>query len=163
VGILLTEATRAWADRTYPVHEVTITANDIRRFAHATGETDPVHFDADAARAAGYPDVVAPPMFYVFLRVQPNHLRPRDELEADGSPSEDIPPVAIQGAMAGSTTLEVTREFVAGDVIACHKRLVDAVEKSGSKGPLLFLTFEHRYVDAEGTTVVREVFTRILR
>jgi 3-methylfumaryl-CoA hydratase len=163
MGTLLTDATRAWADRTYPVHQVTVTANDIRRFAYATGETDPVHFDVEAARAAGYPDLVAPPMFYVFLRVQPNHLRPRAELEADGSPGEDIPPVAIRGAMAGATTLEVTREFVSGDEISCHKRLIGAVEKTGSSGPLLFLTFEYRYVDAEGAMVVREEFTRILR
>ena len=162
MGSLLTDATREWAGRGYPVHRVTVTANDIRRFAYATGETDPVHFDRDAARAAGHPDVVAPPMFYVFLRVQPNHLRPRAELERDGSPSEDIPPVAITGAMAGETALEVHGSFHAGDEVDCHKRLLDATEKSGRSGPLLFLTFEHRY-DVRGRTVVLEKFTRILR
>jgi acyl dehydratase len=34
----------------------------IREFALATGETDPLHRDLDAARRAGYPDLVAPPM-----------------------------------------------------------------------------------------------------
>jgi hydroxyacyl-ACP dehydratase HTD2-like protein with hotdog domain len=162
MGTLLTDATRQWADRTYPVHRVTVTAGDIRRFAYATGETDPIHFDRDAAVAAGFRDVVAPPMFYVFLRVLPHHLRPRTELEPDGSPSEDIPPVAIAGAMAGETELDVTGSFVAGDEVDCHKRLVDLTEKEGRSGPLLFLTFEHRY-DVDGETVVRERFTRILR
>jgi hydroxyacyl-ACP dehydratase HTD2-like protein with hotdog domain len=159
---LLTDATRAWADRTYPVRHVTVTAGDIRRFAYATGETDPIHFDREAARAAGFRDVVAPPMFYVFLRVSPNHLRPRSELEPDGSPSEDIPPVAITGAMAGETELEIDGCFCAGDEVGCHKRLADLTEKVGRSGPLLFLTFEHRY-DVAGATVVRERFTRILR
>ena len=159
---LLTEATRRWADRTYPVQHVTVTAGDIRRFAIATGETDPIHFDREAAVAAGHRDVVAPPMFYVYLRVLPHHLRPRDELEADGSPSEDIPPVAIAGAMAGETELEVDGEFCAGDEVACHKRLADLAEKPGRIGPLLFLTFEYRY-DVADRTVVRERFTRILR
>ncbi|HYJ70052.1 MAG TPA: MaoC family dehydratase N-terminal domain-containing protein [Nocardioidaceae bacterium] len=162
MGTLLTDATRQWADRTYPVHRVTVTVGDIRRFAYATGETDPIHFDRAAAQAAGFRDVVAPPMFYVFLRVLPNHLRPRSELEPDGSPSEDIPPVAIKGAMAGETELDVRSSFVAGDEVDCHKRLVDLTEKEGHSGPLLFLTFEHRY-DVAGETVVRERFTRILR
>jgi acyl dehydratase len=35
----------------------------IREFATATGETDPLCLDLDAARAAGYRDLVAPPMF----------------------------------------------------------------------------------------------------
>jgi acyl dehydratase len=35
----------------------------IREFARATGETNPLYFDVDVARAAGYRDVVAPPMF----------------------------------------------------------------------------------------------------
>jgi acyl dehydratase len=35
----------------------------IREFALAVGETNALHFDPAAARAAGYADVVAPPMF----------------------------------------------------------------------------------------------------
>src|SRR5689334_19744236 len=37
----------------------------IREYARAVGETNPLYLDVDAARAAGYPDLVAPPMFAV--------------------------------------------------------------------------------------------------
>ena len=37
----------------------------VREYARAVGETNPLHLDLDAARAAGYDDVVAPPMFAV--------------------------------------------------------------------------------------------------
>ena len=37
----------------------------IREYALAVGETNPLHLDVDAARAAGYDDLVAPPMFAV--------------------------------------------------------------------------------------------------
>ena len=37
----------------------------VREYAHAVGETDALYLDVDAARAAGYADVVAPPMFAV--------------------------------------------------------------------------------------------------
>ena len=37
----------------------------IKEYARAVGETNPVHLDVEAARAGGYADVVAPPMFAV--------------------------------------------------------------------------------------------------
>ncbi|MDQ3938863.1 MAG: MaoC family dehydratase N-terminal domain-containing protein [Chloroflexota bacterium] len=159
---VITPQARRWASREYPDAQITITARDIAKFAYATGETDPVHFDAEAARRAGYRDVVAPPMFYLLLRSEPYHLRPRAELERDGSPSEDIPPLALKRAMAGETQLEFAGRFVAGDTVTCRKRLHSLTEKRGRSGPLAFLQFEYRY-DVEGRTVVLERFTRILR
>jgi acyl dehydratase len=35
----------------------------VREYANAVGETDPRYLDPEAARAAGFDDVVAPPMF----------------------------------------------------------------------------------------------------
>jgi acyl dehydratase len=37
----------------------------VREYARAVGETNPLHLDPEAARAAGHSDVVAPPMFAV--------------------------------------------------------------------------------------------------
>jgi acyl dehydratase len=54
--------------RGYPpsaVYEVGRVA--IAEFAAALGSTDPVHTDAEAARAAGHPDVIAPPTFAIAL------------------------------------------------------------------------------------------------
>ncbi|MGD9531060.1 FAS1-like dehydratase domain-containing protein [Pseudonocardia sp.] len=42
-----------------------VSREKIREFALAIGEGDPVCLDAGAARAAGHPDVVAPPTFSV--------------------------------------------------------------------------------------------------
>lgn len=159
---LITAEAREWAQRKFPPVEVPITARDIAKFAHATGETDPMYFDAEAARAAGYQDVVAPQLFYLVLRSEPYHLRPRSELAPDGSATEDIPPLAVTRAMAGETELTFAGRFVAGDVVACHKRVVDLNEKQGRSGALVLLHFEYRY-DVEDRTVVLERFTRILR
>lgn len=159
---LITPEVRAWAERGYPSAEVAITARDIAKFAHATGETDPIHFDAEAAVAAGFRDVVAPAMFYLVLRSEPYHLRPRAELAPDGSAADDVPPLAVTRAMAGETELTFDGRFVAGDVVACSKRLVDMSEKQGRSGALVLLHFEYRY-DVEDRTVVLERFTRIFR
>jgi acyl dehydratase len=56
-----TEAT----GKTYPDSTYAVGREKIREYASAVGETNPLYFDVDAARAAGYADVVAPPMFAV--------------------------------------------------------------------------------------------------
>jgi acyl dehydratase len=42
----------------------------IAEFAAAIGEDDPIHRDADAARAAGHPDVIAPPTFAIVISLE---------------------------------------------------------------------------------------------
>ena len=51
---------KTWTGFTYEVG-----LEKIREYANAVGESAPVHHDRDAARAAGFRDVVAPPMFAV--------------------------------------------------------------------------------------------------
>ncbi len=51
--------------RVFEPHTYAVGREKIREYARAVGETDPVHVDLDAARAAGHPDLVAPPMFAV--------------------------------------------------------------------------------------------------
>src|SRR5579862_6419716 len=53
------------AGRTFPPHSYAVGREKIREYARAVGESDPRHLDLDAARAAGHPDLVAPPMFAV--------------------------------------------------------------------------------------------------
>ena len=49
----------------YPPTLYAVGREKVKEFAFAVGETDPLHLDHEAARAAGYADVVAPPMFSV--------------------------------------------------------------------------------------------------
>src|SRR5438477_10068646 len=51
---------KTWGPAVYAVGR-----EKIREYAAAVGETNPVHLDVEAARSAGYPDLVAPPMFAV--------------------------------------------------------------------------------------------------
>ena len=57
--------------RSYPPSAVyEVGRAKIAEFAAAIGEPDPVHRDADAARAAGYPDVIAPPTFAIVVSLE---------------------------------------------------------------------------------------------
>src|SRR4051795_3222901 len=51
--------------KTYPCTLYAVGREKIKEYALAVGETNPLHLDHEAARAAGYADVVAPPMFAV--------------------------------------------------------------------------------------------------
>src|SRR5919199_836466 len=54
--------------RSYPPSAVyEVGREKIAEFAAALGDTDPVHRDPAAARAAGHPDVIAPPTFAIVV------------------------------------------------------------------------------------------------
>ena len=51
--------------KTWPAVDFEVDAERVRQYAEAVGETNPVHDDREAATAAGFRDLVAPPMFCV--------------------------------------------------------------------------------------------------
>jgi len=160
---VITEDARRWADRDYPPFEMLVTATDIAKFAYATGETNPIHFDKEAAVAAGYADVVAPTLFSYVVRMHASALVPPDQLELDGSPTADVPPLPTRRAMAGETSVVLGERIVAGDVISVRKRLSRMYEKEGRSGPLVFVEMEFTFANQRGDLVSRENFTRIYR
>jgi len=50
-----------------PTRPHDVSRHEISRFAAAVGETDPVHHDVAAARAAGHRDLPAPPTFPIVV------------------------------------------------------------------------------------------------
>ena len=160
---VITEEARRWADREYPTFDFQVTATDIAKFAHATGETSPIHFDREAAIAAGYDDVVAPTLFPYVVRMHASALVPLDQLEPDGSPTADVPPLPTRRAMAGETAIEFGERVVAGDVITVRKRLANMYEKEGRSGALVFVEMEFTFTNQHDDLVARESFTRIYR
>jgi acyl dehydratase len=62
---------RALVGRSYPPSAVyEVGRAKIAEFARAIGADDPVHRDPQAARAAGHPDVIAPPTFAIVLTLE---------------------------------------------------------------------------------------------
>ena len=141
---LLTEEARGWIGRAYPEQEFTATRDSIRRFAYATRETNPIHFDRDAARAAGYPDVIAPPMYYTVLRTAPYHTVPLDALGKDGFTEGDLPPIAFTRGMAGESQVRWHAHIVAGDLMRTRKKLADIYEPHDAR---LWLFARQRLLD----------------
>jgi acyl dehydratase len=121
----------------------------VREYAYAVGETDPRHLDPEAARAAGFADVLAPPMFaavYCAPAVAPAILDPE---------------VGIDFARMVHGAQEFTwhEPVVAGDEIVTEAALEDASERGGLK----FFVFTTRSVNQRGELVCEGRWTNIVR
>jgi acyl dehydratase len=133
----------------YPAHEYEVGREKIREYARAVGETNPVHLDPDAARAAGFSNVVAPPMFAVVYSAMAM------------APAILDPELGINLALMvhGGQEFEWSKPVVAGDVITTQARIKDIYDKGGMK----FYVFESESKNQEGDTVVTGIWTDIVR
>lgn len=119
---------------------MTVTADDIRDFAQALGDSNPLYLDRQAARAAGYPDVIAPPMFCMRLR--------------GGKMLPEVPlPPGLMSLHAGQE-IEFHGEIVAGRTYTLSARVADVYEKTGRSGPMDIIVRETHITDADGRAVV---------
>jgi acyl dehydratase len=121
----------------------------VREFAHAVGETDPLYLDVEAARAAGYGDVVAPPMFAVVYSLP------------SVWPLLFDPEIGIDFAhlVHGGQDFDWGALVVAGDEITTTASVKDVSERRG----IGFYVFESVSVNDGGATVCTGLWTNIVR
>jgi acyl dehydratase len=117
-----------------------VTADAIRAFAEAVGDLNPLYLDAEVARQAGYPDVIAPPTFCMQLRG--GRMLPEVPLEP-----------GLVGLHAGQE-IEFYDEIYAGQTYTATARVAEVYEKTGRSGPLGVIVREVTIKDADGKTVV---------
>jgi acyl dehydratase len=137
------------AGKTYEPKIYAVGREKVREFASAVGETNPVHLDVEAARAGGYTDVVAPPMFAVVYSAPAM------------TPAVLDPEVGINLAMMvhGGQEFVWGKPVVAGDEITTAASVKDISERDG-KG---FYVFETVSTNQEGDTVCTGTWTNIVR
>ena len=135
--------------KSYPPTVYAVGREKIREYAHAVGETNPLHLDVQAARDAGYADVVAPPMFCVVYS------------SPSVAPSMFDPEVGMNFAMMVHGGQEFTWErlVLAGDEITTTATVKDISEREG-RGYYIFETVS---VDQDGRQICRGIWTNIVR
>jgi acyl dehydratase len=135
--------------KTYEPTVYAVGREKIREYAAAVGETNPLFFDVDAARAAGYGDVVAPPMFVVVYAGR-----------AVG-PAIFDPDVGINFAMMvhGAQEFRWGPLVVAGDELTTTTIVKDIADRGG----MGFYVFESVSENQRGETVCTGTWTNIVR
>jgi acyl dehydratase len=119
----------------------------VREYAHAVGETDQRYLDPEQARAAGFDDVVAPPMFAAVY----------------AAPA--VFPTIIGSGLDFSRMVHGAQEFtwhepvVAGDEFTTEAELEDKSERGG----LEFYVFKSTSRNQRGELVCEGRWTNIVR
>jgi acyl dehydratase len=135
---------KEWPATTYQVGR-----EKIKEYATALGIDNPVHFDVEAARAAGFRDVVAPPMFAVVYSgpaMGPVLFDPEVEMN-------------FAAMVHGGQVFEWGEPACSGDEITTTPKCLEIYEKDGKD----FYVFESVSVNQNGDQVVRAVWTNIVR
>lgn len=135
--------------KTYPVTTYAVGREKVREYAHAVGETNPLYLNVEAAREAGYADVVAPPMFavvYAGRAITPALFDPDVGI--------DFPKMLHGG-----------QEFIWGPVVVAGDEITTTttVKDITTRGGMNFFVFETDSRNQRAETVCTGLWTNIVR
>jgi hydroxyacyl-ACP dehydratase HTD2-like protein with hotdog domain len=149
-GLLSAELLANIGKQAPPRTEV-VTKRDIRKYSIATDQRQRKYLDGDEA----------PPLYHLALFWDVVEL---DELTPDGvSIDKLLPKFPLERAMAGGLNIQYHDRIRAGDTLIGTRTLTDIYEKEGRSGPLIFYEVVLEIVRDDGTPVITEKTTRILR
>ncbi|MBE9505348.1 MAG: MaoC family dehydratase N-terminal domain-containing protein [Chloroflexi bacterium] len=128
-----------------------VDAGSVKYFADSIMDPDPLYRDEEYARGTKHGGIVAPPTFF------------GGAIGLQGIPAGDprtmfgqvLPLPAAWLTMATGDEFDFVAPVRPGMTLACRERLVDAYEKQGRSGRLLFYTFEKTFRNAEGDLLLR--------
>ncbi|MFJ8626266.1 MaoC family dehydratase N-terminal domain-containing protein [Kitasatospora sp. NPDC093550] len=136
--------------RSYPPTEpYEVGREKIREFAIAIGDANPAYTDAEAAKALGHPDVIAPPTFPFVITYR-----------AAGQVVED-PELGLDftRVVHGDQKFAYTRPVRAGDRLSVEVTIDNIKSLAGND----VLTVRGEVTDATGEHVVTSVMTLVAR
>lgn len=132
---------RQWIGHELPASVLPLERSRLRFFAKATGETDPVYTDVQAARAAGHADLPAPPTFLFAA-----------ELDSGASDRllQDLG-IPLAKLLHGEQGFSFHRVACAGDTITVRSRVTDIYDRK--QGALEFVVKTARATNQQGELV----------
>jgi len=119
----------------------------IREYARAVQSTDPLHFDEEAAKAAGYPGLVAPPTFIAI---------PGRQVQLDIFRNFDVG-INLARVIHRDQKIRFHRPIVAGDKLFFDSWLDAVIESHGT----VISELRSEVTDADGKPVLTTVVTMI--
>ena len=128
---------------------IEVERGQIRRFAEAIGDDNPLWLDPDYARSKGYANVIAPPSFPVSFHVPGTPIWWQN--------------LDRKRFLAGEHGFEYVRPICAGDVLICRMTLVDVERKEGRSGQMDLMHQEVRGIDVNGDDVFTHCRTTVYR
>jgi acyl dehydratase len=135
----------------FPPISMDVERGRLVQFARATGATDPVYFDLDAAKNAGHRDLPVPPTFLFAIELeQPEPFWWAADLGID-----------FKYVLHGAQQFDYRRLAYAGERLTASARLVDVYAKKG--GALEFVVKQSTITDDSGQPVADLTSTIVVR
>lgn len=132
---------KKWIGHELPASELTLDRTRLRFFAKAIGETDPVYTDVEAARAAGYADLPAPPTVLFAAELDGGVI---DRMVQDLQ-------LPLARMLHGEQSFRYHRPVCAGECVTVRSTISEIYDKKG--GALEFVAKESRVLDHSGALV----------
>jgi acyl dehydratase len=153
-GELVGPEARAMIGTVVDRSEGRIVKRDFQRWAASAGDRNPLYFDPGFARARGYLDVIAPPLYVQYATLGVADL---DRLRPDGTPASDglgaIPLPACPRRMAGGQDIAIYEPLYDGTAITAVRTITGITEKRGRSGPFVLVTATTVYTRHDGAVV----------
>ena len=121
----------------------------VREFARAVFSTNPLNFSVEAAQAAGYADVVAPPTFAIVVQ----------ELTLSQLLAEEDAGIELTHVVHGEQRFDHSRPIVAGDELTAQLRVTSIKTLGGNA----MVVAETSITDSAGEHVATAVSTLVVR
>ena len=142
---------RSHIGREFGAHTADIEKGRLRFFAKATGETNPIYFDEDAAKAAGLPALPAPPTFLFSMDMEVPD--PFGILAVMG--------IDLGKILHGNQEFTYLKDVYAGDSISFKSKVMDIFDKKG--GALEFIVKKTSATNQKGEVVAEMTRTIVVR
>jgi acyl dehydratase len=140
---------RDFIGRTYPASGTYEVSRElIRRFAAAIGDGSPLYTDPEAARAAGYPDVIAPPTFLTVLNFR---------FAGEGALRDPALGLDYSRVVHGEQRFVHHRPAHAGDELSIVNEIADIRDAGANE----LMTSKTTVTDADGAPVC-EIYSTIV-
>lgn len=127
----------------------------LKFFAKATGESNPIYFDEEAARGAGHPSIPAPPTYLFSLAIGAPAKR-GEVLDAENGIGVDM-----RRILHGEQKFTYHRPVHAGDRLTLTTTTSDIYSKKG--GALDFIVQDTRAVNDAGELCVEMTVVTVVR
>ena len=142
---------RKYIGRVSEPNIVEVEKGRLKFFAKAIGETDPIYMDEDAAKAAGYRSLPAPPTFGFSLDLE--QYEPFSDLTEMG--------ISLGKLLHGEQNFTYHAPICAGDTITLQSKVVDIYDKKG--GALEFLVQDYTLKNQDDQLVAEVRRTLVVR
>ncbi len=142
---------RSHIGREFGAHTADIEKGRLRFFAKATGETNPIYFDEEAAKAAGLPTLPVPPTFLFSMDMEvPDPFEILSVMDVD-----------LGKILHGTQEFNYFKDVYAGDTISFKSEITDIFDKKG--GALEFIVKKTEATNQHGDLVAEMTRTIVVR